>query len=295
MSPPNDSFSLSDAPKKNIKDALIVVVLAGALTWYLAGPYLDIFMLCLFGSIFLLGIVMLVIGIVRAIFHGLNGEKTPGSGYNFFAHLGHALKKHMTVKDAGGPDVPVWLLATWFIGIFLGPAIGWLVTSNAIGNMTYDNWKTLVVIRLLLTLPIPVGLGFIISVRYLLPYGGNRIAGSMVLALAALAFLASHNSLRDYLRGTVAEKDAVMVAFQRKGYVRAPWLKKAGSVQYGHYRVQTHDGQTIGFACTPICLQYFAPGKKFGTSLMNKPVKIYYLKYLDEILEIEPTEATKQD
>ena len=229
----DDAFSLGDAPKKNIKDGLIVAVLSTLLGIFIAGEWLSIPMLCLFGSLAAVGLVMTIIGVVRVFIVGWHGQKKTGSGYNLLRHGWEKFLSHLKPKPVNDvPEIPQALIIVWFLGVFLGPAIGWLFTSNVIGSMTEKNWKYLLCIRVALSLPIPVIGGAYIIGRFLLrTRNWGAIAFFAVISL--IGFAAGKASLFDLLQKEPAEIDTVIEAYRKKGYLKAPWWTSASRVDFG--------------------------------------------------------------
>lgn len=287
----NSAFSLSDRPGKNIKDGLLVSVLSLVLGIFLAGEWLSTWMVGLFGILFLAGIVMTAIGVVRAIRHGFDGSKDRhllSAGYRqkikeFFSH--HRITQHERFKQV---DLPTWVAAVWFIGIFLGPGIGWLCTSSAIGDMHEKNWKVLVAIRAALSLIIPVGFGIYIILRYILFSPGSRMASLIFVTGGAMGLWSGWASAADLVAREPRELTTRIMEYQKRGYLIAPWLGEGYRPNLGPYRAKLSDGKILDFFCPRICLDHYDGNRKI--ILIDKPVTITYLEHLGKILEVEPTD-----
>jgi hypothetical protein len=261
-----------------IRDGLIVILLSGILCWLAGGNWISIPVLILFGSLAFIGLLMVIHGVVTQRGDDKDGKHPIQSVWQKIR------ARAKPADDNAEPEIPPAPMLIWFFGIFLGPAIGWLLTSNAIASMTWSNWKYFLITRVLLSMPIPILGGAYIILRYLLPRG-RWITALFFASISFIGFASGKASLADLLAREPTEVTTVIEAYRKKGYLRAPWLTSAYNLDFGSYTARLRNGELADFYCTPICLDLDDKGKK--TYLLRVPVKVTYLKHLNEILEIE--------
>lgn len=184
--------------------------------------------------------------------------------------------------------IPNSITYLWIFSCILGPALGWLMTSNVIGSMTPDNWRILTGIRVLLSLGIPVVSMAIILIFYIFPTLRLRVWLSTVFfaGLTSVGYFAGIGSARDFFSGAAPEKETRILAIQRRLEFDAPWRNGFLSLNYGPYRARLADGKILNFYCTPICLDW-RDDKGRASHLVGEKVKIRYLAHLEEILDVE--------
>jgi hypothetical protein len=187
-------------------------------------------------------------------------------------------------KPNGG--IPSPLISTWLLSCIVGPAIGWLVTSNVIGSMTPENWKILCAVRLFLSLIIPGGSLAIILLFYVFPTLDLKfyLIVFFLVPVTLPGYFAGTDQLRDLLAGEPQVIDTMVVEVQRRGEWDTPWHDRV-SPRYGPYRARLKDGQILDFYCTPVCLDW-PEGPYRNSNLMREDVRITYLPHMREILEV---------
>ncbi len=286
------AFSLSDSPGKNIRDGLTVTAIALALLVFMAGEWLNVFFICLWGIFVIIGLVMLVIGCVRAIRYGLKGVKTapradaPASkvdrARDFFAERR---------KKAGYTEKPLSerLILVWIFSCLLGPPLGWIFTSNVFFDLTEARAPVFLALRAGLTIPVQLITAAVMVLPYRAPVLEKFFFMLFTIFFTLPSVCSGLNSARDLAAGGVKTEVVTVTAFQPAGYFAAPWTDAlvARNLNYGSFHARLADGRELDFYCTPVCLTFWQESSGKDRWAGAKPVKMQYLKYRGQIIGFE--------
>lgn len=283
-------FSIKDAPYKNLRDGLLVCVLALGLLFYNAGSWVDLFFVFLFGPFVCAGLIMIVIGCARAALFGWRGQReSPPRLLAFWNGLvGGVVRYHRVATDANEtlPAVPVWLALSWLGSVLVGPLLGWLMTLQVFVPLTEDNWQFLCSGRFVFACLFPTFFGLLLALRYYFPYSVRRWYGGLFLFCSALAAASGWQPGQDVIAGLRHER-VVIEAWRPRGYLLAPWYSSQRFVELdkGLYEARMADGRQVDFQCPPICLGFRELDGV--TWQVGGPVDMVWLEHLRVIVALE--------